>query len=47
MRAMGNIANSSWPDDPDFGEVDRRLATPDTLARRMDRWQEELGATIR
>jgi hypothetical protein len=45
MRAMGNIASVSWPDHLVFGEDDGRLATPDALARRMDRWREELGAT--
>ena len=41
----GNIASVSWPDHLVFGEGDGRLATVDALARRMDRWQEELGAT--
>ena len=41
----GNIASVSWPDHLVFGEGDGRLATVDALARRMDRWREELGAT--
>jgi hypothetical protein len=40
----GNIASVSWPDHLVFGEGDGRLATIDALARRMDRWREELGA---
>jgi hypothetical protein len=41
----GNIASVSWPDHLVFGEGDGRLATIDAVARRMDRWREELGAT--
>ncbi len=41
----GNIASVSWPDHLVFGEGDGRLTTIDALARRMDRWHEELGAT--
>jgi len=29
-----------------FGEEDGRLANPDVLERRMERWRNELGATI-
>jgi hypothetical protein len=45
MRDMGNIASVSWPDHLVFGEGDGRLGSVDSLARRMDRWREELGAT--
>jgi hypothetical protein len=41
----GNIASVSWPDHLVFGEGDGRLATVAALARRMDNWQAELGAT--
>jgi hypothetical protein len=41
----GNIASVSWPDHLVFGENDGRLASVDALARRMDRWRDELGAT--
>lgn len=41
----GNIASVSWPDHLVFGEDDGRLATVDALARRMDSWRDELGAT--
>jgi hypothetical protein len=41
----GKIASVSWPDHLVFGEGDGRLATVDALARRMDAWREELGAT--
>lgn len=41
----GNIASVSWPDHLVFGEDDGRLGSIDALARRMDRWQEELGVT--
>ncbi len=41
----GNVASVSWPDHLVFGEGDGRLLTCDALARRMDAWQEELGAT--
>jgi hypothetical protein len=41
----GNIASVSWPDALVFGEGDGRLLTPDAVARRMDVWREELGAT--
>ncbi len=35
----------SWPDHLTFGEGDGRLATPDAVARRMEVWRDELGAT--
>lgn len=41
---QGHIASVSWGDHLTFGEGDGRLATPDALARRMDRWRAELGA---
>jgi hypothetical protein len=41
----GNIASASWPDHLVFGEGDGRLNTVEALARRMDTWREELGAT--
>lgn len=44
-QPVGNIASVSWPDHLVFGEEDGRLHTVDALARRMDRWQNELGAT--
>ena len=44
-RARGTIASASWPDHLVFGEGDGRLATIDALARRMDQWQADLGAT--
>lgn len=44
QRPSGNIASVSWPDHLVFGEDDGRLGTVDALARRMDRWQAELGA---
>jgi len=40
----GNIASVSWPDHLVFGEGDGRLDSIDALARRMERWREELGA---
>jgi hypothetical protein len=40
-----NIASVSWPDALVFGEGGGRLLTIDALARRMDAWREELGAT--
>lgn len=45
MTARGNIASVSWPDHLVFGNDDGRLATIDALARRLDCWREELGAT--
>ncbi len=44
-KENGNIASVSWPDHLVFGEGDGRLASVGALARRMDRWREELGAT--
>jgi hypothetical protein len=41
----GNIASVSWPDHLVFGEGDGRLATVEALARRMEHWRDELGAT--
>ncbi len=40
----GHIASVSWGDHLAFGEGDGRLDTPDAVARRMERWQSELGA---
>ena len=40
-----SIASVSWPDALVFGEGDGRLLTVDAVARRMDAWREELGAT--
>ncbi|MEW5981811.1 MAG: hypothetical protein AB1806_05515 [Acidobacteriota bacterium] len=40
-----NTASVSWGDHLAFGEGDGRLATPDAVARRMDRWRDDLGAT--
>ena len=44
VTVTGKIASASWPDHLVFGEGDGRLDTIDALARRMERWQEELGA---
>ncbi len=45
LTTEGNIASVSWPDHLVFGEGDGRLATVDALARSMDTWQTELGAS--
>ena len=42
----GNIASVSWGDHLMFGEGDGRLDTEDALARRIDRWRDELGAGV-
>ncbi len=39
------MISASWGDHLVFGEGVGRLATPDDLARRMDAWRDELGAT--
>lgn len=41
-----NIISVSWGDHLTFGEGDGRLATPDALQRRMERWRDDLGAAI-
>jgi len=41
----GNVISVSWGDHLVFGEGVGRLATPGDLARRMDVWRDELGAT--
>jgi len=41
---QGNIISVSWGDHLTFGEGDGRLAHPDALRRRMERWQIELNA---
>ena len=41
-----NIVSVSWGDHLTFGEGDGRLATPDALLRRMERWRNELNAAI-
>src|ERR1019366_4509619 len=40
-----NVISVSWGDHLVFGEGVGRLATPGDLARRMDVWRDELGAT--
>lgn len=50
MRQNGkqNIANCSWGDHLTFGGGHGKLHAVESLERRMDVWQEELGAdTIR
>lgn len=42
---MGHIVSVSWGDHLLFGEGDGRLATLDAVARRLDRWRDELRAT--
>ncbi|MGE0393402.1 MAG: hypothetical protein AB7I25_10840 [Vicinamibacterales bacterium] len=44
-RLSGHIASVSWGDHLAFGEGDGRLATPDAVARRMEGWRRDLGAT--
>lgn len=39
-----SIVSVSWGDHLDFGEGDGRLATPESVARRMQCWRDELGA---
>jgi hypothetical protein len=39
-----NIVSVSWADHLSFGEGDGRLDTPETIARRVPRWRDELGA---
>ena len=41
-----NIVSVSWGDHLTFGEGDGRLANPDDLRRRMERWKDELNAAI-
>jgi hypothetical protein len=41
-----NIVNVSWGDHLIFGEGDGKLATVEALTRRMECWQQELGAGI-
>jgi hypothetical protein len=43
-ESPGNIVSVSWADHLTFGEGDGRLDTPDTLARRVRVWRDELGA---
>ena len=38
-----NVASVSWGDHLSFGEGDGRLATPDAVARRLERWRRELN----
>jgi hypothetical protein len=42
---MPNIVSVSWPDHLSFGEGDGQLDTPEKVARRMQVWRDELGAT--
>jgi len=39
-----NIVSVSWADHLAFGEDEGRLDTPETLARRIRAWRDELGA---
>ncbi len=41
-----NIVSVSWGDHLAFGEGNGRLATPDAVARRMERWRQDLGAGL-
>ncbi len=41
-----NIVSVSWGDHLVFGEADGRLATVQALNRRMEKWREELNATL-
>ena len=41
-----NVVSVSWGDHLIFGEGDGRLPTPDALERRMDRWRDDLGASV-
>ena len=41
-----NIVSVSWSDHLVFGEADGRLATVQALNRRMEKWREELNATL-
>jgi hypothetical protein len=40
-----NIVSVSWSDHLSFGDGEGRLDTPDTLARRVRVWRDELGAS--
>jgi len=39
-----NIVSASWGDHLTFGEGDGRLANPQAVRRRMERWRDDLGA---
>ena len=39
-----NIVSVSWGDHLTFGEGDGRLASPNAVKRRMERWKDELSA---
>ncbi len=41
-----NVVSVSWGDHLTVGEGDGRLATLEALQRRMERWRDDLGATI-
>jgi hypothetical protein len=41
-----NVVSVSWGDHLTFGEGDGRLATLDAVRRRMERWRDDLNATI-
>ncbi|MBW2412707.1 MAG: hypothetical protein JRF72_23160 [Deltaproteobacteria bacterium] len=43
---LRNIVSVSWSDHLIFGEGDGRLSTVQALARRMEKWREELNAAI-
>ena len=42
---FSNIISVSWGDHLTFGEGDGKLASPESLERRMVKWREKLGAT--
>jgi len=44
MQVQKNIANCSWGDHLTFGDGDGKLHSVDSLERRMDVWQTQLGA---
>ncbi len=40
------IASASWMDHLVFGEGDGKLNSPEAVARRMEAWRREMGATV-
>lgn len=45
-KGFRNIVSVSWGDHLMFGEGDGRLANPEALRQRMERWRDDLGAAI-
>lgn len=41
-----NIVSVSWGDHLVFGDGDGRLASPEAMRRRLERWRDDLGAAI-